>query len=128
MSRVSECGQNKKTSKNTDVCMFYIFICPTFTFDMIMVFNKIINNSLSPAWYFSLTRMGSKEFIIVCWPYHCQPIFLLSSLLAFSLYITVFMTVCLCMYVHVSVCMHVSVSLCVSVSVSVCVCICVCVC
>ena len=32
---------------------------------MITVFNKIINNSRPPAWYFSLTRMGNKEFIIV---------------------------------------------------------------
>ena len=68
----SEC-QNvdrvKKSAKNTDVCMFYTFICPrvyvTFTLDMIIVFNKIINNSRLPAWYFSLTRMGNKEFIIV---------------------------------------------------------------
>ena len=36
-----------------------------FILDMKIVFNKIINNSRLPAWYFSLIRMGSKEFIIV---------------------------------------------------------------
>ena len=59
----------KKPAKNTDVCMFYTFICPrvyvAFTLDKIIVFNKIINNSRPPAWYFSLTRTGNKEFIIV---------------------------------------------------------------
>ena len=43
--------------------MFYTFICPrvyvAFTLDMIIVFNEIINNSLPPAGYFSLTRMGN---------------------------------------------------------------------
>ena len=36
-----------------------------FTLDMIIIFNKIMNNSRPPAWYFSLTRTGNKEFIIV---------------------------------------------------------------
>ena len=36
-----------------------------FILDMIIIFNKIINNSRPPAWYFSLTRTGSKEFTIV---------------------------------------------------------------
>ena len=67
MSSVSECGQSKRPAKNTDVCMFYTFICTrvTFILDMIIVFNKIINNSCPPAWCFSLTRTGNKEFIIV---------------------------------------------------------------
>ena len=68
----SEC-QNvdrvKKPAKNTDVCMFYTCIFPrvhvALILDMIIVFNNIINNSCPPAWYFSLTRMGNKEFIIV---------------------------------------------------------------
>ena len=68
----SEC-QNvdivKRPAKITDVCMFYTFICPrvyvAFILDMIIIFNKIINNSRPPAWYFSLTRTGNKEFIIV---------------------------------------------------------------
>ena len=36
-----------------------------FILDMIIIFNKIINNSRPPAWYFSLTRTGNKEFTIV---------------------------------------------------------------
>ena len=36
-----------------------------FILDMKIVFNKIINNSRLPAWYFSLTWMGNKEFTIV---------------------------------------------------------------
>ena len=36
-----------------------------FILDMKIIFNKIINNSRPPAWYFSLTRTGNKEFIIV---------------------------------------------------------------
>ena len=65
----SEC-QNvdrvKRLAKNTDVCMFYAqSICIVFILDMKIVFNKIINNSRSPAWYFFLTRTGNKEFIIV---------------------------------------------------------------
>ena len=61
----------KRPAKDTDTSMFYTFICPrvytTFilAIDMIIVFNKIINNSRPPSWYFSLTRMGNKEFIIV---------------------------------------------------------------
>ena len=59
----------KRPAKNTDVCMFYTFICPrvyvAFILDMMVVFNKIINNSRPPAWYFSLTRTGNKELIIV---------------------------------------------------------------
>ena len=36
-----------------------------FILDVKIVFNKIINNSRPPTWYFSLTRTGNKEFIIV---------------------------------------------------------------
>ena len=36
-----------------------------FILDMIIIFNNIINNSRPPAWYFSLTRTGNKEFTIV---------------------------------------------------------------
>ena len=47
----------------------HLYACPIvyvgFILDMIIVFNKIINNGCLPAWYFSLTRTGNKEFIIV---------------------------------------------------------------
>ena len=36
-----------------------------FILDMKIIFNKIINNNRPPAWYFSLTRTGNKEFTIV---------------------------------------------------------------
>ena len=60
----------KRPAKNVDVaiCMSNTFICPrvyvAFILDII-AFNKIINNSRPPAWHFSLTRTGNKEFIIV---------------------------------------------------------------
>ena len=68
----------KIPAKNIDVaiCMFYTFMCPrvyvAFILDMIIAFNKIINNNRLPAWYFSLTRMGNKEFIIVGLMYKCK--------------------------------------------------------
>ena len=65
----SEC-QNvdrvKRPAKNTDVCMFYMpKVYVAFILDMKIIFNKIINNSHPPTWYFSLTRTGNKELIIV---------------------------------------------------------------
>ena len=91
---IIECGQSKKTSKNIDVaiCMFYTFICPrvyvAFILDMIIAFNKIINNSRPPAWYFSLTRTGNKEFIIVglilkCILFEISYIAILASILTY---------------------------------------------
>ena len=68
----------KRPAKNTDVCMFYTFIWPkvyvAFILDMIIVFNKIINNSRPPTWYFSLTKTGNKEFIIVGLTENLKPI------------------------------------------------------
>ena len=68
----SECQNVDRVKRPAKTLMYACFIhiymprvYVAFILDMKIVFNKIINNSRPPAWYFSLTRTGNKEFIIV---------------------------------------------------------------